>query len=112
MMATIPYALKRHFSSFSRVVGSTIQLSNQQPPKLRIPVSPQLQYDFSLPEGETVAQFEKKVSQEQGVRSFRILSETKNREATLEEVTRSKFSIEVNKHKYEVYPTFEQMVAH
>ncbi len=89
-------------------MGSCIQLSSQTPPKLRIPVSASLQYDFSLLDNETVAELESKVKQESGIKSFKVALPDKK--LKLEEATKSKFSIEVNKKTYEVYPVFETMV--
>ena len=109
----LSYSLSRRFSSFSRVVGSSIQVSNHQPPKIRIPVSDSQHYDFTLQENETVKQFEDKVKKNAGsLSNFRVITNAKAAHDSLliQDLIRSKFQIEVNKKPYNVYPLFENMV--
>ena len=60
-------------------------------------------------EQETVEEFEKKVmSACPQLKTFKISSEGG---ANLEGVLKSKFSVQINKQKYDVYPQFESMVS-
>ena len=68
----------RSFSSYSKVYGKSILISNHHPPKLRIPVNEDSneQYDFSLDTYETVKEFEEKVkANASGINRFNITVE-------------------------------------
>ena len=107
----------RGFSSFSRVEGSSIVISSHYPPKLRVPLSDKLQFDFTLMKDESVKEFQDKVTSQcssYGLRSFKVQSDamkSQGDETKIEEVLKAKFNIEVNRvNKYYVYPQFETMI--
>src|SRR5258708_1441987 len=80
------YVNSRAFSSYSKVYGNSIIVSNHHPPKLRIPVSESSsdQYDFSLDTYETVKEFEDKVkANASGINRFNVSVEGKKRDDTM-----------------------------
>ncbi|CDW85989.1 UNKNOWN [Stylonychia lemnae] len=102
----------KQFSTFPKLRGTSIQISSQKPPKIRIPVNNQIKYDFSLLDDETVAQFEAKVKQETGLKSFKLHTQENEEvpDQKIEELLKRKFQMQVNQNRYDVYPLFETMV--
>ena len=81
--------LRRAFSTYSRVQGTSIALSSQQPPKLRIPLESGA-IDVTLHESESVADFESKVKAScPQLSKFKISSD----KDTLGEVMKAKFTL-------------------
>ena len=60
------------------------------PPKLKIPVNEKQVYDFSLIDGETVAEFEEKVKTQTGINRF-TLDKNAAKDAKIETVIKAKF---------------------
>ena len=100
---------RRLFSTFSRVVGNSIEISSHMPPKIRIPVAHNQAYDVTLNREETVDQFEQKVKETCGATQFKIIADNQAA-TTLGDILKRKFAIQVNSKKYEVYPQLETMI--
>ena len=106
-MAFLHPAQFRRFSSYSQVQGQSILISNQHPPKIKLPLNESLIYDVSLHKDETIGAFEEKVKSLPKVASLSILDshgKAYAKEAPLSEPMKGKFHILLNHKKFEVYP--------
>lgn len=52
----------RHFSTFSKVQGTSIAISTHYPPKLRVPINEKTSYDFTLRNEESVDDLQTRVA--------------------------------------------------
>jgi len=98
---------RRLFSTFSKVLGNSIEISTHLPPKMRVPVNDTTSYDVTLKKNQTVQEFESQIKENCGSQ-LKVVGATGDQ--AMGEILKRKFAIEVNKRRFEVYPQLETMI--
>jgi hypothetical protein len=69
---------RRLFSTFSKVLGNSIEISTHLPPKIRIPINDSTSYDVTLSKDQTVKDFENQIKENCGsqINQFKVIGAT------------------------------------
>jgi hypothetical protein len=101
---------RRLFSTFSKVLGNSIEISTHLPPKMRIPITDTTSYDVTLKKDQTVKDFESQIKENCGAGTqFKVIGASDQAQA-MGDILKRKFAIEVNARRFEVYPQLETMI--
>ena len=78
MLTSTSLHSRRLFSTFSKVLGNSIEISTHLPPKIRIPINDSTSYDVTLSKDQTVKDFENQIKENCGsqINQFKVIGAT------------------------------------